>query len=323
MSGPRNPALDSAFLLLDILARIPRRRFTTTSHIFEQLQAAGYQVTRRTVQRHLDALCERFPLECDTRTKPYGYRWLEGAHGFCLPRLSPPEALLLQLAKSQLTELLPNRTLTTLAPLFSSARLQLDDKSSPQADRRWLKKIARIPDGQPLLAARIAPGVFEAVGDALYQERQLLIRYRNAHGAYKQASVQPLALVQQEVRLYLVCRFEGYDNERILALPRIQEVQIGASFAYPKDFNLSAYLEAGHFGIRRGLPVKLSFCIEKTVGLHLVESPLSADQQVVEEGNWLRITATVTETELLHRWLRGWGEELTELVITPCGEAIA
>lgn len=322
MSGTRNPALDNALLLLDILARIPRRRFTTTSHLYEQLQAAGHEVTRRTVQRHLDALCSRFPLECDTRTKPYGYRWLEGAQGFSLPRLSPPEALLLRLANNQLAELLPARTLTTLAPLFSSARLQLED-SNAQADRRWLKKIARTPDSQPLLAARIAPGVFETVSDALYRERQLFIRYRNARGEHKQASVQPLALVQQAVRLYLVCRFEGYDNERTLALPRILQAQIGAPFDYPGNFDLPAYLEAGHFGIRPGRPVRISFRIDKMLGRHLVESPLSADQRATEEEHRLHIIATVTETEILHRWLRGWGDALTDLVIAPADRPAA
>ncbi|WP_303785765.1 hypothetical protein [Azovibrio restrictus] len=57
-----------------------------------------------------------------------------------------------------------------------------------------------------------------------------------------------------------------------------------------------------------------------------------------EEEDCLRITATVMETELLHRWLRGWGEQIRDVVsrryefpaaridarfaanVSPCGE---
>jgi len=68
-------ALDNALLILEILRRIPRRNYTTSAHLREQI-AAGYEVTVRTVQRHLDAICSRFAIECDTRGKPFGCRWM-------------------------------------------------------------------------------------------------------------------------------------------------------------------------------------------------------------------------------------------------------
>ena len=81
MSGQHSYALDNALLILEILRRIPRRNFTTSTHLREQVAAAGYEVSLRTVQRHLDAICARFAIECDTRGKPFGYRWIEGAEG--------------------------------------------------------------------------------------------------------------------------------------------------------------------------------------------------------------------------------------------------
>lgn len=321
MSTPRTPALDSALLIIEILQRIPRRRFTTSTHIQEQLANASYHVTLRTVQRHLDAIIGRFPIECDARSKPFGYRWNDGAEGLNLPLLTPSEALLLQLSRSELVGLLPAKTLKSLAPLFASARTQLDTTPTPQAERRWLTKVRRIPESQPLIAPKISPGVFEAVSDALYNERKLDIRYRNAQGRSKQATVWPLGLAQQGVRPYLVCRFEGFDNERILALPRILQAQVSsASFPYPADFDLACYDGGGHFGISHEQRVRLSFVIDKPSGQHLVESPLSTDQSIVEHDTTLAITATVIDTELLHRWLRGWGDKLTGLVISPCQE---
>ena len=58
--------------------------------------------------------------------------------------------------------------------------------------------------------------------EALYSDQWLDIDYRNFDGESRDNKrVQPLAQVQQGVRLFLVCQFEGYDNLRHLALHRI------------------------------------------------------------------------------------------------------
>ena len=319
MSIPRTSALDNALLIIEILQCIPRLRLTTSTHIHEQLTSAGHLATLRTVQRHLDAITIRFPVQCDKRSKPYGYRWSEGAAGLNLPLLTPSEALLLQLSSSELMGLLPAKTLKSLDPLFSSARTRLDAAPTLQAERQWLTKVLRIPESQPLISPKIAPGVFEAVSEALYNERKLEIHYRNAQGRSKEATVWPLGLAQQGVRSYLVCRFEGFDNERILALPRILHATVSnIAFPYPPGFDLARYDGGGHFGISNGQRVRVCFTICRQSGLHLVESPLSTDQVVTEQESTLEITATLTDTEILRRWLRGWGDKITALVVTPC-----
>lgn len=318
MTGSHSYALDNALLILEILRRIPRRNYTTSAHLREQVAAAGYAVSLRTVQRHLDAICSRFAIECDTRGKPFGYRWMEGAEGLKLPLLTASEALLLQLAKSEVAQLLPAHALVSMAPLFATARRELEATPAPQVERRWLKKVLRIPESQPLLAPKVAPGVFEAVSDALYRECKLHIRYRNAQGRRQNATVWPLGLVQQGVRLYLVCRFEGYDNERILALPRILQAEASEeSFPWPAGFDLADYCSGGDFGVSHGRKVRLRFCIDKTCGQHLLESPLAADQTACDLGDALEITATVVDTELLLRWLRGWGDKVRGVEMTP------
>lgn len=309
-------ALDNALLLLDILQQLPRRGYTSSAQVLARLTSAGHTLTLRTVQRHLDALCQRFPIECDTRSKPYGYRWQEGAASFSLPALTASEALLLALAQSETAQLLPAQTLRTLAPLFAVAQRQLDHTQQPEG--RWRAKVRRVPENQPLLAPPINAQVFEVVTDALNREHKLRLQYRNAQGRQRDAVVWPLGLAQQGVRLYLVCRFEGHDNQRILALPRILQAQAtGEPFTYPPDFDLTRYDGDGHFGISHGRTVRLHFSIDRPSGLHLVESPLSADQQATEGNGRLFITATVVETELLHRWLRSWGERIQGVELSP------
>ena len=82
----------------------------------------------------------------------------------------------------------------------------------------------------------------------------------------------PLGLVQQGQRMYLVCRFDGYDNERSLALHRLLSTRTSSfTFDRPKDFDLEQFDNDGRFAYGNGKLVRLSFRIEKEAGLHLLE----------------------------------------------------
>jgi WYL domain len=121
-------------------------------------------------------------------------------------------------------------------------------------------------------------------------------------------------LALQGVRTYLVCQFEDYSNQRILALHRMKSVKnLGIPFVRPK-FDLEEYDGEGHFGIGEGQFVKLTFCITKGAGKHILESPLSKDQVVEEMDDHYQITATVVETKLLERWLFGFGKDVWGVV---------
>ena len=145
----------------------------------------------------------------------------------------------------------------------------------------------------------------------MYGNFYLEIDYVNAEGKQTKTEVMPLGLVQQGTTLYLVCRFKDYDNERILALHRFNNAKkLDRTFAYPKDFSLQRYDAEGRFGFGDGKKVKLKFKIKKLVGLHIVESPLSVDQTSEADGDCYVITATVVDTMILDKWLRGFGDDI-------------
>ncbi len=124
----------------------------------------------------------------------------------------------------------------------------------------------------------------------------------------------PLGLAQQGTRLYLVCRFDGYDNERSLALNRIVTARASTfTFERPEGFDLKKYDDDGRFGYGNGERIRLQFRIDKEAGLHLLESPLSIDQDVKEVGDEYEITATVVESAMLDWWLRGFGNSVSEI----------
>lgn len=108
-----------------------------------------------------------------------------------------------------------------------------------------------------------------------------------------------------------MCRFEGYENERSLALHRFITVETSSLiFSRPAGFDLIEYDNDGRFGFGDGKRVKISFCIIKVAGFHLTEAPLALDQQVKEMDDHYRITVTVLDSAMLDRWLLGFGGDV-------------
>jgi predicted DNA-binding transcriptional regulator YafY len=201
---------------------------------------------------------------------------------------------------------------------FAQAHSDLESKATGQLDREWLEKVRVVSTSQPLLPPKIDPRVFEEVSNALYGNNWLEVDYKNAAGKQTSARVMPLGLAQQGPRMYLVCRFDGYDNERSLALHRILTARASLfTFTRPKDFDLKQFDDDGRFGYGNGERIRLSFRIEKEAGFHLLESPLSADQQVVELEDAYEITATVVDTAILEWWLQGFGDSVSEIYKNP------
>ncbi|MGF6730825.1 putative DNA-binding transcriptional regulator YafY [Paraburkholderia youngii] len=312
---------NTTILAIELLRRIPRNRKVTAAELHEQLQHAGHGRDLRTIQRQLETLCEHFDIECDDRSKPYGYCWKAQSGGLSLPVLSEQESLILLLAEEHLTHLLPVGVMKSMDGFFEQARRNFGPTAAEKPSQQWLKKVRVVSPTQPTLPPKIEDGVFDAVSNALYSNLWLEVEYRNAAGQYKSAEVMPLGLAQQGVRLYLVCRYKGYDNERILALHRIISASATArAFDRPTDFDLERYEADGKFGFGSGRRVKLSFCVDRETGLQLIESPLTPDQEVATLDDGLAVSAVVVETVQLHRWLLGFGDKVWDVKLEDIGE---
>lgn len=321
MAEGRKEGIHTALLLLEILKRIPKMRKVTATELQQQLAADGLERDVRSIQRHLETLIDHFDIECDDRAKPYGYRWKERAEGICLPSLTPKESLLLKMAHEHLRELLPPKLNKSMEGFFQQAERNLGPDTAAKRERAWLKKIRVVAANQPLLPPEILPTVLDTVADALFENHLLEVVYKNASGKTVEWQVMPLGLAQQGPRLYLVCRFKGYDDNRILALNRIKTITATSfGFEYPKDFDLGRYVEDGGFGCGNRGTIRLTFRVDKNTGLHITESPLSTNQTVIEHEDCYEIHATVVDTARLEWWLNGFGEnvwDVTKIGVTP------
>lgn len=302
---------DTLQLSIELLHSIPKRGTITATELQKKLANDGFAREPRTIQRLLESLCDtdQYGIERDMSSKPYRYRWKESARGLTIGSLSPQECLLLTLAEQQLGSLLPTKLMKSMDGFFDQARSQLGETAKTQREREWLDKVRVVSTSQPLLPPKIDSNVFEQVSNALYGNQWLDVEYQNAAGKKNSSKIMPLGLAQQGPRMYLVCRFDGYDNERCLALHRFISAKASTlTFERPKNFDLKKFEDDGRFGYGDGTQIRLSFRIEKAAGLHIVECPLSVDQQVVELDDAYEITATVVDSDVLNWWLRGFGD---------------
>ena len=311
----RPESLETLQLSHELLRRIPKGRTITAAELHQQLKEAGYERKMRTIQRQLETLSEFFDIDRDDSSKPYRYCWKAQAKGLSLPGLSAQESLLLRLAEQQLSRLLPARLMKSMEGFFAQAHSQLGATGTSQREREWLDKVRVVSTSQPLLPPKVNHGVFEQVSNALYDNQWLDVVYQNANG--KKAGtyrVMPLGLVQQGPRMYLACRFEGYNDNRSLALHRIKSATASTlPFVRPKDFDLQQLNDDMGFGDGPPKMIRLRFRIDKANGLHILECPLSADQTHQELPDGYVVTATVADTDVLGRWLNGFGDGVSEI----------
>ncbi len=315
MTSTKRPNnLEALSIALSILDMIPRVGKISPPEVHERLKAMGYERDLRSIQRLLVTLAQQFPLERDDSSKPHGYKWKADAKGISIPSLTLQESLLLNMAESYLRNLLPPSLMQGMASFFRQARYNLGPGTNARLERRWLGKVRMVSESMPLLPPDIKPGVLEQVSQALYNETWLELDYTNAKGERKLHRVMPLGLAQQGARLLLVARYEGYDDERSLALNRAHTAaDTQLPFPRVKDFELAKYDDDGRFGFGTGKTIQLKFRIDKPSGLFLTESRLSKDQEVKYLDKQLEFTATVVESERLIWWLRGFGKRVEVL----------
>ncbi|MGP5549487.1 helix-turn-helix transcriptional regulator [Psychrobacter namhaensis] len=308
-----------------VLSQLQRNRWVGTTHVFEQLIMAGFDISLRTVQRDLNALAKRFPIE-KNNANPQGWRWCDDAPLQSLPHMNLSQAVAFNMVEANLTQLLPPVILDELFPWFDLARRQLKNS---KVTHSWIDRVRIEPATQPLIAPHIDLDSKDNIYHALFYQLQIKACYtRSNKSQASEYTLNPIAIIQRGVIIYLVATRTD-DPEAIIrtfALHRFASVEILESAAQtPENFQLDTYLDAGGMGFShplfsklpshgKNIPIELQFT--KQAGKSLTESKLSDDQTVtLNDDDTLTIQATVNLTSQLVWWLRGFGSGL--LKATP------
>lgn len=307
-------AINQALLYLEVIKRIPRHRFISTQEIQNSLLASGINIQTLTLQRYLKQLYESgsLPLERNDNSKPFSYRMGTDTSPFPFTNLSAQEALMLRLIEANLRYQLPGKLNKAMQPFFDAARQTLDGiQGRITHENEWLNKIAVVSNSLPQIPPNIKPRIFEAVSNALFENKKLKIVYHNAEGHEKTKNVSPLGLVQQDIRLYLVCHFDGYTDIRHLALHRINDATLLNDWApKEKNFDIKTYVKEHHFNYSnvdtRTVLLTMEFVNEITA-LNLTEAPFNCTQTInkLDNGHY-ELNVEIEDSLLLNGWINTW-----------------
>ncbi len=307
--------------LIQLLGAIPTNSWHSTASIHGRLVENGRKITKRSVERALEALSRQDypPIECrggEGRGKAKEWQWkrehpLQGhAH-----------------RQSALIEkLLLHRLAKHLLPPEIGARLQDEERraagefaakpGTPAA--WWLEHVVVMPPGPQRFPKALEPGVFDAVSSALWQRKQLQVEYSNRSDAgWRTHVVNPQGLVQDGYLLYLVANFPGYDNVRHMSLARMRNPQVLADASRvlsDLDFRRHA---AQQFDWPYDDPGVIEFCIRDTRKIELEELPISPDQKIdptPDAKRFHRVTATVAPSYRLDTFLKSFGKDVRRIV---------
>lgn len=309
-----------------ILSQLDRKRWIGTHHIIDQLALLGFSISLRTIQRDLNALAERFPIE-KNNANPQGWRWREDAPMQSLPHMNLSQAVAFAMVKDNLTQLLPPAILDELLPWFDMADQQL--KTSKVA-HTWLDRVRILSANQPLIAPTVDSDTKDAIYEALFQGKQLEATYR-ARGRAEPSEyiLNPIAIIQRGVVIYLLVSRDDRptDDIRQFALHRFESAKcLDTPANLPENFELDSYINAGSMGFNHPLFDSLKpanshqppsraihLLFTPQAGASLLESQLSPDQETWEDEDGLHVTATVGLTSQLVWWLRGFGKGLLKI----------
>jgi predicted DNA-binding transcriptional regulator YafY len=297
----------------ELLKRLPSRSAgKTASELTQELQDAGFEVSKRQVERDLGELMEAFDLDCNNGSIPYGWRWLPGASAD-LPGLTIAEAMSLRLVEDLVRPMLPASLLHGLESRFRQAEKKLDSLAEENPAARWLDKVRTVLPTQPFLAPQINAEVLATVQECLLTDEQIDAEYLGVDATEtSKLRLNPLGLVTRGHVTYLVATAWRYTDVRLYALHRISTATRTYEVSVrPKGFDLDAYIASGalQFGNNKSLRMKAR--ISEYMAHILSETPLAEDQVI--KGDML--TATVQDTWQLNWWILGQGDAIE--VISP------
>ena len=304
-------------LLMRMIPRYPNKIDTAT--IASLLERDGMTIHLRSIQRDLEKLSQSFEITCDDKHKPYGWSWSADAPSLDIPTMSPTAALAYRMVADFMSDMFPRKIYDQLKPHFRYADTLLK-QTDKDTLKDWPDKVRTVGRSQPLMPPSISSEVFAVVSDSLLDGKRFQVSYLK-RGEKKPVSwtINPLGIVLHDRLITLVCTVGNYHQQkdvRQLQLHRmINATQLDETALFPEEFTLDKYIAEGAFTYQIGEgKVTLLAIFEKDAAIHLEETPLSEDQQLVdqEDGSVL-VKATVGDTRQLRWWLLGFGGRIEVL----------
>lgn len=289
-----------------LLQLLPQHGQGMTSRSANQaLEQHGFFVDKRTTERDLRQL-EEVGLVHASGKNPC--LWHRPSRQQQFVAMTTAEALSFSLLEQQLKPLLPASLLKVLETQFAQARTLLEEDKRFNRHASLMNKVRIIPPCYLLQPPTIDLAVLDVVQHAVAESIPLAVDYQGlGDDAARQRHIMPLGLLQEAQVTYLIGRSPGSRQNKLFALHRMSSAQLlhGETLDDASDFDIDAYLAAGHGQFHARAPIRLHAIIAEPLARILRETPLSSTMQLIkdhEEDKWI-LRDELPDTELLRRWL--------------------
>jgi predicted DNA-binding transcriptional regulator YafY len=292
----------------ELLKLLPTRtEGKTARELALRLVEAGYEISKRQVERDLLDLQEFFGLECDDDQMPYKWRWSFDRPAD-LPSITLAEALSLVVVEDTLKPLLPLSVQRTLQSKFSQARSQLAMMAKKSSTARWAAKVKTVPTSLPLLPPSIDERILELIQNALLLDEQAQATYQGMSDKLIELRLHPLAMVTRGAVVYLVATAKEYSDIRLYAMHRFKSAaRTFEKLKHLRGFSLDKYIEDGALQFGEGGEIQLTAIISDELARQLSETPISTDQILSIKNERQHLKATALDSWQLRWWILSHG----------------
>lgn len=324
-----NKTLSRQWELLDILPT--RQPGMSVTDLHQKMLDLGFTMTRRTVERDLEALSNAFPLICDMADGVQHWRWMDSKKNV-LPGMTVAEAMMLEIVQATLKTMLPAALFESLDRRFSQAKLKMQTLGDSNNNSVLADKIAVVSPSLPLTPPEVNVSFYEAVQQALTTGKQLSAVYTPMHDQQQKTyTLNPLGLVQRGHVSYLVASVADYTDVLLFALHRFTELTLSTNKAKsPPNFVLADYVTQGAMQFGSGKAITFVARVAPYLSRILTEAPIAADMTLtLMPDGWYKLSATVFDGWQLQWWILSHSraievlapEELRQEIIEKLTEA--
>lgn len=318
MSSQEKETSNSLYRQWQILSRLSTGKWMGTRELQETLEREGIEISLRTIQRDLNQISQRFPIESN-KTVPQGWRWRSDAPIQSLPHMTSSQAVTFMMVEEHLKHLLPPSLIEEMNPWFDLARRSLSTQNNV---RQWINRVRIVPGNQPLIPPVVEKFAQQAIYEGLLQDKQIecVYRSRGPQGEDRTYILNPLALVQKGSIIYLICTRHDKTEVQTFALHRFKSATVLDTRAlHPVNFDIDAYIDSGALGFRVDFDkptehIDLELIMNEADALYFTESQLSKEQTIVKISDDLyKVSASVPFTSQLVWWLRSFGKKIIRI----------
>lgn len=318
MPAQEKETSNSLYRQWQILSRLSTGKWMGTRELQEVLEREGIEISLRTIQRDLNQIAQRFPIESN-KTVPQGWRWRSDAPIQSLPHMTSSQAVTFMMVEEHLKHLLPPSLIDEMNPWFDLAKRSLSTQNNV---RQWINRVRIVPATQPVIPPLVERHAQQAIYEGLLQDKQIecIYRSRGHLGEDKTYLLNPLGLVQKGAIIYLICTRHDKSDVQTFALHRFKSATVLDTRAlHPVDFDIDTYIDSGALGFRVDFSkptehVELKLIMHEDDAQYFTESQLSKEQKVEALNDQLyQISAVVPFTSQLVWWLRSFGKKLVRI----------